>query len=496
MKMLLYLLLFICFFSCLSKGETINQQPQSRNIVVCFEEYNPQRYKTKGGFSHIPIPKVSYCDSLGNRINYTPQPDTDTIVLHPTNEYKELALSYRDFENIYYLLFPGDTITIRTDSLDYPILTSKHYPERNDLYNMNRALREGKTFSGLEAKTCLGNFNWIHIAKTIDKIKAMKWDNLIAEYCPVDSLKNMFNAYKQEYADTVASYKTRQLINNVMEKQFDFLLRLKEYESQRILNKDTAYYHQMEKEFSDSLVSHPSYHEFIEYYLWFYNLHIQRVKKEQGSHDNWPQTFDELYTKDFEPRTKRILLERCIQNIGEYFSVNDLRPRLNTYTNLTGDTTLYQEMNEKYNISTEANQMYLKDVTGKFCTFDELIKSYRGKVIYVDFWASWCHPCREEIPKSKKVWQKYKDKEVIFLYLAYKDTEEEWKKAIQEVGLKGVGSNYFITNSKNCKLLEKIKLELIPRYLIFDKQGNLVELNAPRPSSMVINSSIDRYLKN
>ena len=117
-------------------------------------------------------------------------------------------------------------------------------------------------------------------------------------------------------------------------------------------------------------------------------------------------------------------------------------------------------------------------------------------MIYVDFWASWCVPCREEMAPSAKLREQYKGKDVLFLYLAYKDTESSWKKAVEQEGMSGISSNFFITNSKNSRVLEKIKLELIPRYLIFDKQGNLVEMNAPRPSDKGITKTIDKYLNN
>ena len=66
---------------------------------------------------------------------------------------------------------------------------------------------------------------------------------------------------------------------------------------------------------------------------------------------------------------------------------------------------------------------------------------------------------------------------------------------IRDRGLSEVPDNFFITNPKNSKMLEKLKLELIPRNIIFDKQGNIVEMNAPRPSDKQVTTTIDKYLK-
>ena len=78
---------------------------------------------------------------------------------------------------------------------------------------------------------------------------------------------------------------------------------------------------------------------------------------------------------------------------------------------------------------------------------------------------------------------------------AFKDQESSWKMAVEQEGLSEVPDNFFITNPKNSKMLEKLKLELIPRYIIFDKQGNIVEKNAPRPSDKQVTTTIDKYLK-
>jgi len=84
---------------------------------------------------------------------------------------------------------------------------------------------------------------------------------------------------------------------------------------------------------------------------------------------------------------------------------------------------------------------------------------------------------------------------VAFIYLALNDKESSWKKAVEQEGLSEIPNNFFITNSKNSKIVEQLKLQLIPRYIIFDKQGNIVEMNAPRPSDQQVIATIDKYLK-
>lgn len=359
---------------------------------------------------------------------------------------------------------------------------------------MNYELRKGRTHSGLEAKTCLGS-DWVRIAQNIDVIRANNWTSLLMNYCPLDSLQSMFSSYKTAYTDTINLFKQQQIISDKIYNHYQYLLALKDYESRRMLNEDTTFYRQMEPEISDKYIRYPSYREFLDYYLWFFNQHIPTIRKSQGGSKDWRQTFDELSPKPFQPKSKQILLERCIKEIGENFSAQDVNCYLDKYIHITQDTLLLNKIRDQYNLSADASQLLLKDIHGKPTNLNILLKKNRGKVIYVDFWASWCVPCREEMPPSAKLRELYKGKNVVFVYLALNDKESSWKKAVEQEGLSEVPNNFFITNSKNSKILEKLKLELIPRYIIFDKRGNIVEMNAPRPSDQQVTTTIDKYLK-
>lgn len=459
-EMHLLLLVVLCLVSC-QEGEK-KQIETSEAIVLYFSNYNPKPYKTPGGAVHIKLPQVSYIDNNGNLVDFTPENELDTLIIYVPDSLKELALSYRNFEYIYYTLIQGDTITISIDSLDYPLLSSKYHSERDRIYNINHELRKGHTHLNLEAKTCLGS-DWVGIAQNIDYYRLKKWTIFLADYCPLDSLHAMFNSYKKAYSDTIDNYKQSRLISNEAYNRYKFHLLLKEHESKRILNQDTSYYHQMESEIKDEYVYYPSYHEYLNYYLWYFNEHLKMIQEVQGYYRDWRQTFDEISKKTFQPKSKQILLERCIKEIGERFPTKDTKQYLDSYLKITRDTLLYSNIRDQYNLDANANQLLLKDIYGKSTNLEHLLNKYKGKVIYVDFWASWCVPCREEMIPSAKLREQYKGKDIIFLYLAYNDTENSWKKAIKKEGLHGIDTNYFITNSKNSKVLEKIKLELIPR---------------------------------
>jgi thiol-disulfide isomerase/thioredoxin len=121
----------------------------------------------------------------------------------------------------------------------------------------------------------------------------------------------------------------------------------------------------------------------------------------------------------------------------------------------------------------------LQGFNGKDLSFAD----FKGKVIYVDFWASWCGPCRQQFPYSKELHDKLSDKqkkEVVFLYISIDNTEEIWKNSIKELKLEG--EHALSPGGWNSTATKHFQINSIPRYMLIDKKGNVVNPNASRPS--------------
>lgn len=127
----------------------------------------------------------------------------------------------------------------------------------------------------------------------------------------------------------------------------------------------------------------------------------------------------------------------------------------------------------------DKNVLTLNDLKGKSFTLDD----FKGKVVYVDVWASWCGPCRREFPFSKQMQEKLTDKQkkkIVFLYLSIDDTQEAWKKAVEQLDLQG--EHGWAEGGWNSKITQFFGIQSIPRYIIIDKNGNIASINAKRPS--------------
>ncbi len=113
----------------------------------------------------------------------------------------------------------------------------------------------------------------------------------------------------------------------------------------------------------------------------------------------------------------------------------------------------------------------------------------RGKVIVLNFWASWCGPCRVEAPDLQTTWEKYRDRDVLFLGVAYTDTETGAKAFIAEYS-----QTYPNGMDLGTRISEAYNIQGVPETFVIDQQGNVAQFFYARVTVDSLSAVIDRLL--
>jgi len=118
-------------------------------------------------------------------------------------------------------------------------------------------------------------------------------------------------------------------------------------------------------------------------------------------------------------------------------------------------------------ISTLAPDFTLTDLQGRKVTLSQ----YRGKVVIVNFWATWCPPCREEMPSMESLYRRFKDQDLVLLAI---NVEEDGGEAVNDF-LKGKDYNFTILLDTTAEVQENYQVFQFPETFIIDRNGNLVD---------------------
>lgn len=198
------------------------------------------------------------------------------------------------------------------------------------------------------------------------------------------------------------------------------------------------------------------------YLAWFLNSEMQKVSQYTAKH-----VYDIL---------------SLAENKGTYTKLlkNKVETRLALRDDASGDLRGNKGNAGSVNSISTSAYPKLKDIEGNYFTFGDL----KGKVVYVDYWASWCGPCRNEMPFSKKLHGMFSDKQlkqIVFLYISIDQSEAGWKAAIKQMSIEG--KQGISPGNWQSEIAKYFQINSIPRYMLIDKKGNIADLNAKRPSS-------------
>lgn len=180
-------------------------------------------------------------------------------------------------------------------------------------------------------------------------------------------------------------------------------------------------------------------------------------------------------------KVRGTLLHYLAASYIDNFGIDNIQELENIYRTYVKDEALINEFQAKYDkwdMSTPGKPspaLNAVDVEGQTWTLED----FRGKYVYIDMWATWCAPCRREIPYLKELEEKFKDAEIVFLGLSIDGDKSKWEEMIASGSLTGVQ----LYLGPRSEFQQAYKIEGIPRFILLDKEGVIINNDMTRPSA-------------
>lgn len=134
------------------------------------------------------------------------------------------------------------------------------------------------------------------------------------------------------------------------------------------------------------------------------------------------------------------------------------------------------EQKKRLSVGAPAIDFTVYDADGNKVKLSEL----KGKVVYIDFWASWCGPCIAQFKHTKKIKEHFAGKDVVFVYVSIDEDADAWEKAKEKYELSGLHTR---VDGWKADVAEVYGVRGIPAYFLVDREGKFAAEDTPRPSN-------------
>ena len=194
----------------------------------------------------------------------------------------------------------------------------------------------------------------------------------------------------------------------------------------------------------------------------------------------------ELYNEELLEMQKKSIVTTLKRGIS-FYNMDKLDLYYQTYVKLAANDKDINRIKGKYErIKTlkkgsPSPSFNYPDSSGKNISLESL----KGKLVYVDVWATWCGPCKAQIPFLKQLEEMYREEDIAFVSLSIDQLKNisKWKDMIVDKELEGI--QIIADKAWRSKFVTDYVIEGIPRFILIDKDGNLMDPMAPRPAIYV-----------
>lgn len=183
------------------------------------------------------------------------------------------------------------------------------------------------------------------------------------------------------------------------------------------------------------------------------------------------------------PINKSLLFAEIMPQVMKDVGMQDLTYIITRLEECSNDEKLIQSV-KRY--AAQFEHLYAGKPAPDAVAFDINGKTYKlsdfnGKVLYIDVWATWCGPCKREIPHLKTLEAEYHGKNIEFISISTDRDLNAWKNFITKESMTGLQLHQSDNPSESMSYLYMVNS--IPRFILIDQNGVIVSSDAPRPSS-------------
>jgi len=481
------------YFIC--ESNSLFSQVVNDGITIIFNN-TPKHIKqievVKNIFVNNDNPLILVKDNFHN-IFFEPDSmqNADTLRIKPVSTYILLKHGYNTVSFMYYFFKKGDTVVFSyTDNIPKAIVINRVCKKYDINYDLSWKTK--MMFS------CKYTPYEIYLNPLLSDDKVDKMD-IVNSYTRAKS-RNYFLSKKlflqeQIYLDSIKN------VGEISEDYYNFYIDKCKYLAATIGVErgeiSLEFAGKIKPSLKNTALPYSFYYNFL---LANYYYNVERKAKlifhSTGQIVDYRRIFSDIAKDSSIPSPyKDLLLHNYLNLIANNFSRKDFEKHFSLFQKRSTDSFLVNDIKARYITDLYSlkrlvsDTLFLIDETKAKYTLTDIIKKNRGKVIYIDFWASWCAPCRAAMSSSGMLRNKYKNEDIVFMYLSIDDDFTLWNKANIVEGL-SQHKSFYILNRESSLFLQKIKLATIPRYLIFNKMGELIYQNAPGPKDEALKTLI------
>lgn len=245
-------------------------------------------------------------------------------------------------------------------------------------------------------------------------------------------------------------------------------------------------------DFKDEYTRARSYFGFLNHYLNYYTT--KHAEEDDDRSRNKIQF--ELAQDIFSGKSRDMMLARIVSSALSFGSFEEALALYESFAAMDVSDNMASIVQDAYDTALllapgmPAPGFELTDLHGETVALED----FHGQVVYLDFWASWCGPCIQQIPHAKELKKRMADHDdLVFLYISVDTDEEAWRKAIEDHEIKGVHVN---VNGFDHEVPASYSLRGVPTFYVIGRDGMIFDNRPPRPSEERIDEVLLSALNN